>query len=291
MVLISAITMVLAFYLKGRIKLKQLIILFVLLFIPTTINETKGTLILLPIALAIPLLLSSKQERKGRPIFPIILMASMMFGGFVAVYDTIWGERSERYGGSVLDFFVSDRIIRYLAPRTSQMVVKEEGGPVGRIDKIAAPIILLSKDPVHLLVGVGVGNVTPSPLKSLAAAEYIEYFHQNLTGTSISFLIWEVGLIGLFLSLIFIYFVHKDARYLSKRTDIDGVIGLGWASITILAGLSLFYKDIIPSNGIMYPFWFFSGYIVSRREGLRKSLYLGGSAIRRSKMSIDSRKQ
>jgi hypothetical protein len=291
MVLISTISMVLAFYLKGRIKLKQLIILFVILFIPNTINETKGTLILLPIALAVPLLLVSKQERKGQSILPIVLMASLMFGGFVVAYDTFWGERYERVGGSVLDFFTSDRIVRYLAPRTSDMVDGEEGSPVGKIDKIVAPIKVLSKDPVQLLIGVGVGNVTPSPIRSLAAAEYIDYFKQNLVGTSIGFLIWEVGLIGLFLSLIFIYFVHKDARYLSSRSDIEGVIGLGWSSVTIIIGISLFYKDIIPSNGIMYTFWFFSGYIVSRRESLKRSMYMESVATKISKMSINKRKQ
>lgn len=265
MLLISTVAIVWSYYLKGRISIKYLVILLLILFIPTTINETKGTLILLPIALIVPMLVTRGHEGKQKSLFPLMLIGAIMFGGFVTVYDTIWGARYESHGGSVLDFFTSDRIVRYLAPRTSEMVEEKEGGPVGRIDKIIAPIRILSKDPVQLMVGVGVGNTTPSPIDSLSSAEYIEYYNQGLITTSIAYLIWEIGLIGLSLSIIFLYMVYQDAKKLSKRDGLEGAIGLGWVAVVIITGMSLFYKDIIRSNGLMYLFWFLSGYVISMR--------------------------
>ncbi len=270
MLLIGTIAIVWAYYLKRRISIKYLVILLLILFIPTTINETKGTLVLLPIALIVPILIVRKQEGNQRSLLPLILIGTIMFGGFVTVYDTIWGARYDKYGGSVLDFFTSDRIVRYLAPRASEMVQEKEGGPVGRIDKIAAPIKTLSKDPVLLLVGVGVGNATPSPIKSLSSAEYVHYFKENLTGTSTAFLIWELGLIGLLLSMIFLYFVFKDSKRLSERDGLEGALGLGWTAVVVLIFLSLSYKNIIPSNGLMYPFWFLSGFILSKIDRSNK---------------------
>lgn len=266
---ICAITVVMSFFLKGKISTKVLIILMLLLFIPTTINETKGTIVLLPIALAVPLWISRKEGRNDKPVLPILIMAGVMFGGFVTVYDVFWGDRYEKYGGSVIDFFTSDRLIRYVAPRTSGMVEEEkEGGPTGRVDKLMTPFQMLSKDPVQLFVGVGIGNITPFPIKSLSQAEYVE--HYATAGMAVGTIQWEFGLIGVIFTFVFISFVLLDSRYLSKRSDFYGALGMGWFGITIIIMLSMVYKNIISSNAIMYMFWYFSGIVIAKRHELMK---------------------
>ena len=207
--------------------IKQLIFTTLLLFIPTTINETKGTLVLLPIAVMIPIWATRKQDSSRKPILPILLVAGVMFGGFVTIYDSFHGDRYEKVGGSVLDFFTSERLIRYVAPRTSEMVEEKEGKPLGRVDKLLIPIGILSKDPVQLFVGVGIGNVTRSPIKALSSEEYAEYI--GISGMVIGAILWEFGIIGVILTfVIIVFFVYRCKAFEQKSRFVWGHrIGVG----------------------------------------------------------------
>ena len=58
--LICVVAVLMGMYLRKQITGKALAVLFLLLLIPTTINETKGTLVLLPIALGTIFVLDAK---------------------------------------------------------------------------------------------------------------------------------------------------------------------------------------------------------------------------------------
>jgi len=262
-ILISTITILFAFYLRKMIARPQFLWLLLILFIPTTINETKGTLVLLPVGVFLPLIFMRLREGENKKLLPAMFITVILFGGFVQIYNAMTESLLTSHQ-KVSEFFTSpDSIILYLAPRTSGKVVKEEGeGPVGRIDFIVSPLQRLSEDPVKLLVGLGMGNVTQSPI-DLLSGDYAYLRSERLVGNSISFMLWEIGILGVFLYFMVLYMIFSDARYLSDQDAISGTVALGWIGIVGIYSLSLFYKDIIPVNVISYLFWYFSGYVVA----------------------------
>lgn len=268
--LISGIAILFGLYLRKRIPTYQFAIFFILLLAPAMFNETKGTLILLPIAMFVPLYFDRDEQGMKRNILPFTLAIVFVMGTFVTVYDTFWGQRYEQQGGSVVDFFTSDRLIRYLAPRSGGFVEEDkEQGPTGRIDKILISLENLQKDPVLVVGGLGMGNVTPSPVDFLSG-DYEEYEKEGLVSTSIAWVLLETGILGVIFSYIFLYMVFRDSLYISGQRDLAGSIGLGWMAVICIVGLTFFYKNTIEQNGMMYVFWFYSGYVVSRRFRLEQ---------------------
>lgn len=278
-VLICAIALVIAFYLKRLISLRMFLGLLLVLFIPTAINETKGTLILLPIALFAPLLFSSGGKSKRKQAMAFVAVAGVLFGGYVTVYNALYTQRSATEEEGIVSFFTDpQKIIRYLAPRTSGMVTREDDATVGRLDRIAMALNYLSRDPVKLLVGLGIGSVSKSPIEALSpdiealsadiskwSGDPVGWESELQSGTGIAQIVWETGVLGLLLLYVFLYLVFRDARALSARDDNDGAIGLAWCAVVPIIALSYFYKDILPVNGIMYPFWYLTGYVVAQR--------------------------
>jgi hypothetical protein len=142
---------------------------------------------------------------------------------------------------------------------------------VGRVDSFLLPIRVLSNyyDYFRLLFGLGIGNVSNSFFQQFQG-KYAAYQEKFSAGrTALSLLLWETGLIGVFLSLIFLYFVFSDARYLIANEDgLSGTFALGWITIVVMTFITLFYKNIIVFNVLGYLFWYFSGYVAASRYRL-----------------------
>lgn len=259
-ILICAISVVFAFYFKNKISFKKLIIITFILFFPTTINETKSTLILLPIAILTPAIILKLRGELKQSVFKIFIVIGILFVCFVTIYDQFWGER---YGdeGSVLDFYTdSGKIAKYLAPGK----VIEHKDVIGRGDLLTIPAkTLYKKDPIKLITGLGIGSVTNTPISELGG-EYSHFRDEGLVQNSFAYLVWEVGILGILLSVIFMVMIFQDAKRLSRGSGLASIIGTGWLGVIPIILVSLFYKDLIPVNSIMYLFWYFSGYVAAR---------------------------
>ena len=109
--LISGIAMIFAFYLFRKINLKTMLGLGFLLFIPITLNETKGSLILLPIAILIPGFLAIMQRKGGAALIPMVLIGTVLIGGFVYLYNQALGQTRDR---SITEFVSSGQFQNYL---------------------------------------------------------------------------------------------------------------------------------------------------------------------------------
>ena len=260
--LIGAISMIFAFYLKNKISFKKFIVIALILFIPTTINETKGTLILLPIAIFTPIIVLRLRGELIQGLFRPIVAITLLLVCFVTIYDSFWGKR---YGaeGSIIDFYTdSERIKRYLAPKTAKKI-PDEYERSGRVDNVVTAFNTLhQKGLVELMVGLGMGSVTKSPIEELSG-EYVHYRDEGLVTISVAYLLYELGILGIIFSVIFIFLIFKDALYLSHGSGLANIIGLGWLGVVPVILVSLMYKDIIPVNSIMYLFWYFSGYVAA----------------------------
>lgn len=280
--LICNIAILVGFYLRKRISKVQFFILIVLLFIPTTINETKGTLILLPIAVFVPVLLMSGAQSLAKRMGPVVFAAALIGGIFVPVYNNFMVESEyTTHGENITDFFSSQgNIEHYLyggaASAGDVAALKDNpnslGLPfsgteerVGRIDGMYLPLRLLSSDLIKLLLGLGVGNVSISFISEFSGrySVYSEYYGANVT--VISLMLWETGILGVALAVIALIFVFMDARSVSASDDFPGALALGWMAVALLMIVVMPYKNVLNFNVIGYLFWYFSGYIAAQR--------------------------
>ncbi len=280
--MVSAIALLIAFYVRKRIRFSQVMVLVSLLFIPTTINETKVTLILLPLALVVPYIFS---VRKIKPIqlIGIPVLALMLTIGFVAIYDQV----ASKWGGLSVGFFVDKQAETYmyrgddrhddveLSPRRigknlllpKEIITLEEGG--GRIDKILLPINVLSNDSVKLWVGLGVGNAMLSSV-SISSGSYGWRLGIISNDTLMSFLLWETGIGGLLLFLIFMLLVTYDAYKLARTDDIRGAMAAGWLGVLVIIFLSIPYTNIFYFSVLIYLFALLSGMVAAEAARIKR---------------------
>ena len=107
--MICAIAVLLGFFLNEEIKPKLFLMILAVLFIPTAINETKATVILLPIALIIPVLFAPRHKSKLKMVVTIWTLTAMLLVGFNFMYSQFYAKRSD-----VFEFYTSDQVKTYL---------------------------------------------------------------------------------------------------------------------------------------------------------------------------------
>jgi len=298
--LISTISVLLALYLKKRLSAKHFIVLIFLLFLPTTINETKGTLILFPLAVFTVLLVSAKDREARKKIMLVSTLLAMFGFVFIGSYSLFYIKEEGR--GGVMSFFTNpDQLTHYLyrgstfdpellkAKKGGEGVVEtaheEDKQHETRIDRMIAPISLLSNEPLKLVFGLGIGNVNHTKKEVFMG----DYMHLSVligaTSTVISLLLWETGILGLFMFLLFIFMIFKDARKLSNTDSFSGAIALGWLGVVVIFFMSLPYKNVLEFNTLGYLFWYLSGYIVTTHRRQMYELYRKNIRERYSRFS------
>ncbi len=262
-VMLSAIALLWAFHLRGRIRLLVMGLLMLALFTPTVINETTGTLFLLPVVLAVPLLMLADSRRKLRYSVTAAAGGCLLIMLFAGVYNAYYGSR---WGGDVFNVFAEGRFIEY------ELRGEDDSGGVaseiGRIEAILIPIRTLSEDPVKLLVGAGAGNVQTAPLPVLEGAYADEYEPLGANGTTAALLLWETGLLGLGLFFAFLFMVWRDAWLLRSWKGIEGAVALGWLGVLAMLFVATVYVNVFADASIMYAFAYVSGYLAARRGWL-----------------------
>jgi len=256
--LVSTVSILLAFYQKKYISLKTVLILAPLLLLPTTVNETKGTFVLLFIMLASLIWFSFTSKGTSRNTTFITFAGVALIAGFVVIYNMGLGMTQSR-GINEFDYK------EYLYKNAEGSKSLEDIEKIGKFDSVMFAYRELSKTPVKLVMGLGIGNVSESYSEKLQG-EYENYSHLKPQMTSLSHLLWEVGFLGVMLLLVGCTFIYVDTRALIKQDGDLGAIALGWSIIVLLFVFSLAYKDIISHNTIAYLFAFFSGYIVTERS-------------------------
>lgn len=255
--LACTISLVVAFYLKGHIKRSMMIILVGLLFLPTTLNETKVSLLVIPFALISPALFLPGQMNKIKRILPVMAVCMVLMVVFVKVYDHI---RVSQGGLTLGEFLERGEAEEYLY--RGEKLRQEKG--ISRFDSIEVAVDQLSKTG-NLLLGVGLGNASPSFSDKLTGEYYKKYWQLQPGMTNLSYLLWEQGLVGVLLFIFFFGLVLQDSIYLSTRNDIAGAISLGWISVVMIISGSFVYFCTFGHNIFAYLFWYFSGYIAAQR--------------------------
>jgi hypothetical protein len=261
--MLCAIVVVVCLYLRRRMSFGLMLIVVAVLFVPTTLNETKATMFLLPVAFLLPPLLMPRGSGAFRKLLPVAVVGTVAALAFVSVYDSLIQHREE--APPIGAFLSQDNLESYLYTGAAE----GEKRYIGRFDSIVIALDRLADDPLTLLFGLGAGNVSESPLPSFAG-QYATYFLRFGVGvTQISNLLWELGLFGLLLHALFYYWVWKDARFLAREPGGAGLLGQAWATITVIMLAALFYVSIFSVNEIGYFFWYFSGLVAATAARVR----------------------
>ena len=266
MFMVVVIAGAVVFYLRGRSSLTALVVLCAWLFLPTTINETKATLLLLPFALLVPAVLMPSKARQLRKVAPIMGVGVIAVTAFVLVYNYLIQYRE--YAGPISEYFTGDTLRYYLYTGAAN----QDEPYIGRFDSIEIALEHTSQDPLRLAFGYGAGNVSESFLPEFAGKYWTYFLRFGVGETQITTFLWEIGLVGLVVYLYLFALVARDAVTLARSNDDAAPLGQIWGVAVIVTTFALVYKAVFGMNDFGYLFWYFSGVVASRAVVVRQTV-------------------
>jgi hypothetical protein len=190
---------------------------------------------------------------------PVMVICAIGVVAFAAVYNFMI---EARWGGNTIGEFISTGQYELYLYRGVE--VGGDSRNVGRIDSMILPVVILSEDWMQLLFGLGIGNVSPSSLPGMEGAYAEVYKGYGFGMTAVGNLIWETGIIGFTLYLVFLIFSWSDARRSTKKTAEGDWIGAWWAACILIMFIALTYKSILGFNELGFMLFFWTGIIASR---------------------------
>jgi hypothetical protein len=245
--LISIISFLIAFYFKEEISLSVFIISAAAAFIPITINETKISSVLLPVAFVFPaLFIPVKREIIARVFFVLVLMAGALII-FKVAYDYF---QTPMGRPGIIEFWTEEqRRKRYNERRIQPLIDAFTVAPKG--------------DMGFTIFGRGAGNVSEGFTKILSGKYLNERY---LYGVSMTLpkLIWELGFLGTFLFYMLPALIFFDAVRLCKKPGVQGAFALGMLSYTVFIVGSTAYTFTIDSNALIFLYFFAAGLLVQQ---------------------------
>jgi hypothetical protein len=269
LVLIGMVLVLTGMFLRKRLSLPYFLILFFVLLLPTTINETKVIVILLPVGLLATLVVASPPGKKMRTFVGGFALLVAFAAILIPVYD-FFAERSPwNQGRNLEDFFTDQKTMATYMETQKKGAALGMGRDVRRGDAIQVPLQYLGRDPITLAFGLGMGNATHSNIGEAFTGAYNGLFDRFLITSATVFLL-EVGLFGISLIFIIYWFIFSDTLVVARTGDmgLTGAIAAGWVGVAAVAPLATLYSPIHTYASISYLFWYLSGVVVARRGSL-----------------------
>jgi len=258
--MICCTCVVAAMFVRKQLTPQQSIILAVMFLIPTTINETKATLVLLPIGLWIAFLVAAKPGNRLRYALAALAGVLLFVTIFVPTYDYM--NREREYAVPLTEMLSDpERLERYLSHG------KNVGstGEVGKLDTVVVPFQRFRTEPLHLAFGYGIGNVSNSALGRGFVGRYFDLY-APFVRTAFGQLVLELGALGLGLILIVMWLVYRDSRAVARRPEgLMPGFAAGWSGVVAVMVLSMPYTNAVAITPLAFLFWYFSGLVAADR--------------------------
>lgn len=286
LLMMCMIALLVALYLRRRIRFPLLLIATAIFLLPTTLNETKSTFLMLPVAVLFPVFFMPRRSRSSARMVPLVAVGAFALIAYISVYNYLI---QYRHNGEQIDsFFASGAVENYLYTGAA----RDDGTWIGRFDSVALAVRVLANEPLSFAFGLGAGNVSHSQLPGFDGqySSYVERYGMDVTQVS-SFL-WEIGLVGLAAYLLLYWFVFQDSRLLARTDGPFAIYGQAWSTVIVIMTASLMYKSVMSMNEIAYLFWFYSGVVareayverrrsraaIARRQGEGEWKHMGAGA-------------
>jgi len=264
--LIGVVLVLTGLLLRRRIgKLKYALLIALLLF-PSVINETKGTLVLLPLALMVTLIMGGEQGKRFRYAGFATLGLAAFVAFFIPVYNMMEAHNPYKSEKDITNYFTNEQqLARYMSSDVSGVGTIKD---VRRGDAIAVPLQFLSRDPAQLAFGLGIGSVSPSTMGKKFEGTYFQLFQKFLI-TSFTFFLLEFGIFGVIMIGVLFLLVFMDTLAVAQVDDsLIGAVAVGWTGIMALIALGIVYTILHEFVSVTYLAGYFSGVICARRISL-----------------------
>ncbi|HKT75076.1 MAG TPA: hypothetical protein VJQ47_19490 [Steroidobacteraceae bacterium] len=265
--LICTVCVLTGFMMRKRLgKLPYFILFFVLLF-PTTINETKATAVLLPLGLMATIITAAPRGKR----LPIFLGGTAMLGLFAAlmipIYALMNANSPYKNDKSIVDFFTDEQQFnQYLQGKKDASLGTTT--TVSRGQALKVSIGYLARDPVHLAMGLGMGNASHSNIGEQFTGLYYDVLGHFSIMSFLTFML-EIGVLGTSAVFLLYWMIFSDALAVAKAdTGLVGAIAAGWIGIVAVIAVSNFYSVLHTFTSVSFFFWYFSGVIAARRGEL-----------------------
>ena len=261
LILVGALAILFAFYLNGKIRTPHFLFLGFWLFLGTTLNETKGTIFYLPLALAFPAYFFPRIWGSARikNLCTMAIVGLVFITSFALIFQKTEGYgifesyQRELQGGGYLYYGDQAKL----------------GERVGRVDIILSAFRYLSNGVMESGFGLGMGNVIATT-SAVTMGGYVNEKAAYRGGTmAFTHIFWELGFAGIIIYLLLFYFLFRDSLFLRKSGTIFGTFALGWTGLVPMMVLSLIHTNFLYYNALNVLFWFFSGMVAAKACELR----------------------
>jgi hypothetical protein len=270
--------------------------LFFLVLFPTTINETKATVILLPVGLLATVIAASPPGKRLKVFFAGTALLGLFAALLFPIYALMNANSPYKDDKSLLDFFTNEKQLGNYVNDKKDIGLGGAKRMVGRGTAIKFPLKYLAKDPVHLAFGLGLGNASHSNLGEQFTGRYYDLFQYFVVSSAAAFLL-ELGVVGTALVFLLYWLIFTDSLAVAKL-DKDGPVGglaAGWIGVVGVMGLATFYNVSHSYVSVSYLYWYFAGMVVARRGELlavvRHAQIAGRTVRRTAAAAADSRLQ
>jgi hypothetical protein len=260
--LICTVLILTGLLLRKRIRPRWYAVLFLVLLIPTTINETKVTVIFLPLGLMATLLLAGEPGKRLKYLGVAVIALLVAGALFVPIYNYTQLHNPYKNERDITAFFTDPkRLERYMNTGVGGLGTKKD---VRRGDAIMVPLQYLAKDPVKLMFGLGIGAVSPSQLGKNFEGTYYLLFEKFVIISFTTFLL-EFGLLGVTVIGVLFWMVFSDTLTVLRRDDsLVGALAAGWSGVVVIFAIDVFYTTFHNFTSVTYLYWYFSGLICAR---------------------------
>ena len=259
--LICVVCVLVGMFIRGRISKPIFIMLFMVLLVPTMINETKATLLLVPLGVLAAFVIGSPpRKRLGVVIVSISLIVSFI-AIFIPVYDAM--NVYAKHRPPIASLYTEEGRLEELLNKDVELGTTEHPG---RFDAVIVPLRYVLRDPVHVVFGLGIGNVSESALGKQFTGEYFQKFVE-FSYTSTAVFLLELGVGGAALIFLVYWLIFRDALAVARidNKGLRGAIAVGWCGVTAVMALASFYKSPHNSEALAYLYWYFSGLVATWR--------------------------
>jgi hypothetical protein len=254
-------------FMRKQISRTMFFTLFFLLLLPTMINETKATVVLLPLGLLTTIVAGSAAGQRLK-VFSLGLVLLGIFGAIlVPVYDMMAANNPYKNEQHLMDFFTNqEEMDKYMETKGGASLGTNH--MVRRGDAIRVPLQYLAKDPVNLAFGLGIGNASHSNLGQQFQGTYFDLF-QYFAVLSISTFMLELGLLGTAVVFVLYALLFFDSIAVAKQdSGLTGALAIGWIGVIPVIAASTFYTAIHMFTMLSFFFWYFAGIVAARRTQL-----------------------
>jgi len=261
--MVAGITTVTVMYLRRRLALMPLLVLTAFMLVPTMLNETKATLVMLPVAMLAPILFMRRTEKPFRRLMPLLAVFVVTGTAFIAVYNAMIQHRNP--DASLQQFWFEGGVVDYVYKGSL-----EGDERIGRVDSVQIALREISETPMRAIFGLGIGNVSSAKLPGFEGTYAHYYDAYKVAFTQISMLLWNMGYMGIAVFGLLFYAIFRDAVLLARGAGKDAMLGQVWAPIVLIAVMCMFYNPILIHHVFILPFMFYAGVVARRAHALRQ---------------------